>query len=220
MTLSAKDMRRLFDLEPDQVVDYQCFNVAPMTEIPVVIKQEGKRSLEFFRWGLVPSWADDEKMGSKMINARAETLLEKSAYREAFNQRRCLIPADGFFEWREEQGKKQPYFFHMANGEPMALAGLWESKKTPDGELRTCTIITTEPNEAVRPFHDRMPAVLRPEEFEAWLSGESGKAILPLLAPISGDELDVYPVTQKMNRTDYEAPDAVQPLKPDQTSLF
>ena len=108
----------------------------------------------------------------------------------------------------------------MASGEPMALAGLWESKRTPEGELRTCTIITTEPNEAVRPFHDRMPAVLKPEEFDAWLSGEPAKAIIPLLAPIEAEALDVYPVTPRMNRTEYEAPDAVQPLKPDQTSLF
>src|ERR671917_1102440 len=124
------------------------YNVAPTQQVPAVLAEGGKRRLEMLRWGLVPSWADDPGIGARMINARSETAPEKPSFRRAFRERRCLIPADGFYEWKRENGAKQPYYFHMQEGRPFAFAGLWESWNR-EGEIRSCAILTTQANDVV-----------------------------------------------------------------------
>src|SRR5215217_3961884 len=137
------------------------YNVAPTEQVAAVIAGDGGRRLEMLKWGLIPAWADDPEIGSRMINARSETAHEKPSFRRAFGERRCLIPADGFYEWQRTNGTKQPYYIHMEDGRPFAFAGLWESwSKGGEGEIRTCTIHTTEANALVGEVHDRMPVIL------------------------------------------------------------
>jgi putative SOS response-associated peptidase YedK len=147
------------------------YNIPPGTDIPVIRQSpEGKRVLHLLRWGLVPHWAKDPSIGNKLNNARGESVAEKPSFRDAFRRRRCLIPADGFYEWKTEGKVKQPYFISLKSGEPLAMGGLWESWRRPDGEiLRTACIITTGPNDVMEPIHDRMPVILRTEDWQAWL---------------------------------------------------
>src|SRR6266705_10156 len=145
------------------------YNVAPTQEV-VSILSNGSAHMEWLQWGLIPSWAKDESIGSKMINARAETLAEKPSFKRLLRSRRCLIVADGFYEWKKEQGGKTPMYITLEDGELFAFAGLWDTWKNADGEqIRTCTIITTSPNELMTPIHNRMPAILTPDARDAWL---------------------------------------------------
>ena len=147
------------------------YNIAPTQEAPVIVQAEGKRIIELFRWGLIPWWANDPAVGNEMINARAETLTEKPAFRGLLGNRRCLVLADGFYEWRKEGKSKVPMRFKLKSGEPFAFAGLWDSWKQPDGSsLRTYTIVTTESNDVVRPIHNRMPAMLSGDDALKWLA--------------------------------------------------
>jgi putative SOS response-associated peptidase YedK len=149
-------------------------NAAPTEHLPVLLN-EGPRRIELLRWGLIPSWADDPSIGSRLINARAETLAEKPSFRSALKSRRCLVLANAFYEWQKtEDGKKVPYRIALKTGEPFAFAGLWENWRDPSGQpVRTFTIITTEPNDLVAPIHNRMPAILLPEAEASWL-GDNG----------------------------------------------
>ena len=178
------------------------YNVAPTQTVAAVLRNDGARRLEMLRWGLVPSWADDPGIGSRMINARSETAPEKPSFRRAFRDRRCLIPADGFYEWRRENGGKQPYHFRMKDGHPFAFAGLWESWRG-DGEdvLRTCALLTTEPNGVASPIHNRMPVILPPDAYDAWLDPEAERQELEaLLVPYEGEEeMEAYPVSRFVN---------------------
>ena len=154
----------VFDLKPR-------YNIAPTQEAPVIVQADGKRTLELFRWGLIPWWAKDPAIGNRMINARAETLAEKPAFKNLLGKRRCLVLADGFYEWRKEGKSKVPMRFKLKSGEPFAFAGLWDSWKQPDGNLlRTYTIVTTEPNDVLRPIHNRMPAMLSNDDAQKWLA--------------------------------------------------
>ena len=139
------------------------YNIAPTQEVAAVIEGEGKRKLEMLHWGLIPSWADDPSMGNKMINARAETVAEKPSFRKAFRNHRCLVLADGFYEWHKTGNGKQPYYIRMEDGSPFAFAGLWESWQNGT-EIRSATIITTDANDVVGPIHNRMPVILHPED--------------------------------------------------------
>lgn len=215
---TEKQVRDLFNLDPEEPVELR-YNVAPTQDVPAVIegREDHKRHFESFKWGLVPYWADDLKIAQKLINARSETLFERPSFREAARKRRCLIPAAGFYEWRTEGKKKQPYFFRLKSGAPMAFAGLYETKRLEgDARLRTCTIVTTDPNDLVRPFHDRMPAVVRPEDFDQWLSREIGepKALLPILVPFPEDQMECFPVSPEVNKVTTEGPECVVPIKP------
>lgn len=179
------------------------YNIAPTQPI-AVIANDGKNRLDYFTWGLIPSWAKDPSIGNKMINARAETLAEKPSFRNAFRRRRCLILADGFYEWQKQPGQKskQPMYLHLQNGQVFAFGGLWEIWNTPDGStVYSATIITTEPNELVRPIHNRMPLILPEEHYDLWLSPEERKPqeLEPALRPFPAERMAAYPVSTRVN---------------------
>ena len=181
------------------------FNLAPGQDAPVVIAVRD-RMLKQMRWGLVPGWTREPSPKYRMINARAETLTEKPSYRTLLRHKRCLVPADGFFEWYSLKGqsRKQPRYFFMRDHRPFAFAGLWDDWLGPDGsELFTFTIVTTEANERLRPYHDRMPVILTPETEQAWLDPDIGRPadLLPLLRPCDPLAMDDYPVSTRINRT-------------------
>ncbi len=180
------------------------YNIAP-TQNVAVVTQNGARHLENYVWGLVPSWAKDPSIGSRMINARAETLAEKPSFRTALSRRRCLLPADGFYEWQapaEGASGKTPTYLHRRDSGLFAFAGLWDEWHAPDGSpLRSCTIITTTPNAAAAPIHNRMPVILRPEDEAFWLDPavSDPRDLLPLLAPYPADLMETYPVSRRVN---------------------
>jgi putative SOS response-associated peptidase YedK len=189
------------------------YNVAPSQAVAVVPNKPDPK-VDFFSWGLVPSWAKDRSIGHKTINARAETLADKPMFRSALRRRRCIIPADGFYEWkRNPDGKtKTPLYITLKAGRPFAFAGLWEIWHDPGGSvLPTFTIITTPPNDLMKTIHDRMPAILRPEDYHAWLEpAERDPADLqPLLAPYPADEMEARPVSRLVNNPRHEAPDCI-----------
>jgi putative SOS response-associated peptidase YedK len=181
------------------------------------------------RWGLVPFWAKDVSIGDRLINARAETITEKPAYRRAFERRRCIIPADGFYEWQAVEGKrqKQPYFIRRRDGEPLAFAGVWESWYDPNEEdpprLRSCAIVTTSANPELTPLHERMPVVLEEADWDEWLDREQHDTakLARLLVPMPNGELDFYPVSTLVNKADNNGPELIAPLEeePEQHTL-
>ena len=180
------------------------YNVAPSQNIPIVRDEGEKRHFALARWGLIPHWAKDIKIGYSTINARAETVASKPAFRNAFRHRRCLIPADGFYEWQVIPGSKikQPWFIVLVDREPMAFAGLWERWRSPEGkELESCSIIVTDANEIMRPIHDRMPVILAPCDWDAWLKPEAKDAggLQGQLKPYSAEGMAAWPVSTKVN---------------------
>jgi putative SOS response-associated peptidase YedK len=188
-----------FQLDDGAVDLTPSYNVAPTQEVAAVLEEGGKRRLEMLRWGLVPSWADDPEIGSRMINARSETAPEKPSFRRAFRSKRCLIPADGFYEWKREPGGKQPYYFHMHDGRPFAFAGLWEIWEK-GGSLLTCAILTTRANSVLDGIHDRMPVILPPGSYDAWLDPDADREqLIDLMIPYPGDDLETYPVSRFVN---------------------
>jgi putative SOS response-associated peptidase YedK len=189
------------------------YNVAPTQGVAAVLEEGGQRRLEVLRWGLIPPWADDPGIGSRMINARSETAPGKPSFRRAFRERRCLIPADGFYEWQRTNGAKQPYYIHMEDGRPFAFAGLWESwSKGGEGEVRTCTILTTGANALVGEVHDRMPVILAHDVYDVWLDPASERDELTgLLAPYSEDEMEAYPVSRFVNSPSNNDPRCIEP---------
>lgn len=181
------------------------YNIAPTQQIQTILQnaEQSQRQFQMLHWGLIPSWAKDPKMGARMINARAETVTEKPSFRAAFKQRRCLILADGFYEWQQQEKNKQPFYFRMNDEHPFAFAGLWEHWKSGDGEvIDSCTILTTEPNDLMRPVHNRMPVIIDPKDYDLWLDTEVKKPELlqPLLHPYSAEEMTAYPVSTKVNK--------------------
>ncbi|HET6518666.1 MAG TPA: SOS response-associated peptidase [Geminicoccaceae bacterium] len=178
------------------------YNIAPTQAAPVIRRwaAAGGRELAILRWGLVPAWSEGPDGRFSMINARAETVATKPAYRAAFRQRRCLVPADGFYEWQKRDGRKQPYFIRLRSGEPMAFAGLWERWTSHTGQdaIESFTIVVTDANELVRPIHDRMPVILAPEDYDRWLDPgvPDGRA---LLRPCPPAWLEAYPVGTRVN---------------------
>jgi len=174
------------------------FNVAPGQIIPIVMIVNKKKILEPVKWGLVPFWAKDPKIGYRMINTRAETISEKPSFKAAFKYRRCLIPANGFYEWKKPE--KQPYFIHLKDRELFTFAGIWEEWHHPDGSsVRTCSIITTEPNQKMQEIHNRMPVILSREDEEKWLKKNEKKELLTLLKPCAYDLIEMHPVSKAVN---------------------
>ena len=194
------------------------YNIAPTQPVLVVSvdSQHGNRRAEFMRWGLVPFWAKDLKIGSRMINAVAETAAGKPAFRAAFKKRRCLILADGFFEWRKDGKEKIPTYISQKSKAPFAFAGLWENWKSPEGDqVRSCTILTTTPNELIQPIHNRMPVILSQETEALWLDPmtEAAETLTPLLIPSPAEELTSIVVSGHVNSARNEGQECVQPVE-------
>jgi putative SOS response-associated peptidase YedK len=204
------------------------YNVAPRADVPVIAERRGEpethvRVLDVVRWGLVPFWAKDPKIGDRMINARAETVRTSNAFKRPFERRRCIVPADGFYEWEKlepagtARPKKQPWFIRRRDGEPLAFAGLWETWRDPNADddatrLRTCVIITTDANELLAPIHDRMPVVLPESEWDTWLDVENHDtaALQQLLVPSPASELEMWPVSTLVNKADNNGPELLE----------
>ncbi len=216
LSTPAQTLQQIFDLTetPDLPPRY---NIAPSEAIATVRRPEpdGERQLDLLRWGLVPPWAKDLNVGARLINARAETAASKPAFRAAFRRRRCLVPADGFYEWQRVVRQKQPFYIRMRDGLPFAFAGLWEYWEGPQGDaLETCTILTTEPSELVRPVHDRMPVILDPSDWDLWLDpGVQDPARLqPLLRPYPPEQMIAFPVGQAVNNPANDREECIAPL--------
>jgi len=191
------------------------FNVAPTDVVPVVVQHAGRRAITAYRWGLVPSWATDVRVGSRMINARAETVGSSPSFRDSFRRRRCIVPADAFYEWERAGGRARPFMIRRRDGRPLAFAGLWSSWHAPDVPvpLRTFTIVTTTPNELIAPLHDRMPVVLPPERWSTWLDeGVTDLALLrSMLVPAPAEELTLHAVGALVNDVRNEGPELAVP---------
>ncbi len=191
------------------------YNAAPTQWLPIVRELHGVRRLDLLRWGLIPSWAKDPIIGNRMINARAETVMEKPTYKAAYRRRRCLVPVDGFYEWQAlDDGSKQPHLIHLATGELIGLAGLWEHWQSADGtELESFTILTTTPNELLRPIHDRMPVIIPRPSYDAWLSAETPEeALHGMLQPYPAEAMALFPVSRRVGNAKVDDPSLVSPI--------
>ena len=192
------------------------YNIAPTQGIPVVTNN-GENKLDFFTWGLVPFWAKDPSIGSRMINARSETLAEKPSFRNAYKRRRCLVLADGFYEWQKTPNSKVkiPTYIRMKDGAPFAFAGLWENWNSPDGsQILSTTIITTNPNQLIAPIHNRMPVIIPKDSYQTWLTTSEIKPeeMNPLLCPYDHTLMDAYQVSRLVNSPKNETPDCIRPI--------
>ena len=178
------------------------YNIAPGTNIPVIRRSpEGQRVLHLLRWGLIPHWAKDPTIGARLNNARSESVTEKPAFRDAFRRRRCLVPADGFYEWKTEGKIKQPFYFSAVSSAPLALAGVWESWTAPDGTIvRTACILTTQANALMAPVHDRMPVIVGKEHWGAWL-GDPVENVVALMKPCASENLQAWAVDRRVGRS-------------------
>jgi putative SOS response-associated peptidase YedK len=193
------------------------FNIAPTQPVPIVRLVEGQRSFALVRWGLIPAWVKDPRNFSLLINARGESMLDKPAFRNAMRRRRCLFPADGFYEWRQEGKGKRPFFIRARSGAPMAFAGLWETWAGPNGEeMDTAAIITTTASRTLRPIHDRMPAIVAPEAFDFWLDGGKvdAETAAALIQPAPEDLLETYEVSSAVNHAANDSAALIAPVEP------
>lgn len=218
-TLSSPsdDVAYLFDLSEVPEI-WPRYNTAPTQEAAVVrVAAPGEpRRLDLLKWGLIPYWAKEASIGNRMINARAESVAEKPAYRTSFKNKRCLIPADGFFEWKKEGKLKQPFLIHRQDGKPFAFAGLWSIWRDPEkGQpVETFTILTTEANDLLRPLHDRMPVIVDRENFDLWLDPKVGdpEKLQPLLVPHAVEGFEAFPVSRAVNSPANDSPGCIAPL--------
>jgi putative SOS response-associated peptidase YedK len=210
----GRDIAEHFQLSEEPELEPR-YNVAP-TQMVAVVRldaETARRELRLLKWGLIPFWAKDTTIGSRLINARAETAADKPAFRAALKYRRCLVPADGFYEWKHRDKKRQPYFFGSADKKPFAFAGLWERWEGPHVEaIESCTVLTTDSNELLQPIHDRMPVILKAEDYDLWLDPTVTKPELlkHLLKPYQSEEMTGYPVTSMVNKAAYESPDCIK----------
>lgn len=223
LTADAESIQLAFKLDDNDGWTEPRFNIAPTQQVAVITDRDPK-TLSLMRWGLVPSWAKDPKIGNRMINARSETAAEKPSFRTAFKRRRCLIPADGYYEWTKKGKKKIPMYIQHAEREIFAFAGLWDGWKNLDGDwLQTCAILTTEANEKVRPIHHRMTVILEPEDYELWLSPRElmPPEWQPLMAGPASEELKFHQVSTQVNSPANDNPTLVLPIESaSQQNLF
>lgn len=213
ITTAPEAMRRLFGyLEmPNFPARY---NIAPTQPIPIVRFVEGKRQFALVRWGLLPPWVKDPKIFTLLINARGETVNDKPAFKNAMKRRRCLIPVDGFYEWKRDGAVKRPHYIHRKDGAPFAFAGLWETWMGPNGEeLETAAIVTTSANQLLAPIHDRMPVILEPDAYETWLdtANVDAKAAAALIAPAQNEFFEAYEISPLVNRVANDGPELQAP---------
>ncbi len=225
LTPEQKKIQAEFKVKPGHYVHEPRYNIAPSQPAPVIVRED-ENVMKMMKWGLVPYWAKDPKIGFKLINARAETITEKPSFKTAFKKRRCLVPADGFYEWEKGQGKrvKIPHRFVLNSGKLFSFAGLWDIWQTPEGKpLETFTIITTSPNELMKPIHDRMPVILHKEDEELWLDpGANENALLSILKPFESELMEEYEVSIKVNSPRDDSPECVNPTRnfPEQEPLL
>ncbi len=214
ITSAPEAIRRLFGYaeQPNFPLRY---NIAPTQPVPIVRLDEGRRRFALVRWGLIPSWVKDPRSFALLINARGEALNDKPAFRNAMRRRRCLFPADGFYEWRRAGERRTPYYVRLRSGGPMAFAGLWETWMGPNGEeMETAAIVTTRANRALAAIHDRMPAIVPPDAFDFWLDGAKVDAdtAAALIAPARDEWLDMHEVSAAVNRAANDTPDLIEPV--------
>ena len=215
LTVNPADLQETFENYTFPQTFAPRFNIAPTQPI-LAIPNDDRRTADFFIWGLIPMWAKDPSIGSRLINARAETIEEKPSFRGSLKYKRCLILADGFYEWKSAGKTKIPYFIHMSDRKPFAFAGLWDSWNSPDGsQVKSCTIITTEPNDLMSLIHNRMPAILHPRDYEKWLdpSAQTPETLKPLIKPYPAEEMNAYPVSTLVNKPENDIPGLVVPVK-------
>jgi putative SOS response-associated peptidase YedK len=222
LRLTPGELQEVFNLfrEPEF---WPRYNIAPTQSVAVVRSSEQGNELSMLRWGLIPSWAKDVKIGASLINARSETVATKPAFRSAFKRRRCLIPADGFYEWKKTGPKtKQPFYIGLQQQRPFAFAGLWECWTAPEGgTIESCTIITTEANNALQELHHRMPVILGEDERAAWLDPNvPSEALTSLLDPYPSEEMLTFPVDTLVNKASNDTPDCLRPAPKEPGSLF
>jgi putative SOS response-associated peptidase YedK len=216
-TLTDPDQDLTVQFNLPEIPDMQPrYNIAPTQPVAAVrvAPESAVRELALLRWGLVPFWAKDPKIGARMINARSETVAEKPAFRAAFRRRRCLVVADGFYEWQKLNGGKQPFYIRLHDGQPFAFAGLWELWRGPeDAVIESCTLLTTQPNELLRPLHNRMPVILHPGHYDLWLDPELERPELlqPLLRAFPPEEMEAYPISRFVNSPSNEGPQCIEP---------
>ncbi|MBD2346547.1 SOS response-associated peptidase [Anabaena subtropica] len=216
LTQSAEALAEFFHVQ--QLLDLEAqYNIAPTQTVVTLLHnpENNKRELRKLHWGLIPSWAKDRAIASKLINARAETVAEKPSFRSAFKQRRCLVVADGFYEWQKQKSKKQPFYFRLQDGQPFGFAGLWEKWKAPGSEeITSCTIVTTVANELLQPIHDRMPVILAPQDYDLWLDPQEQKlqALQHLLSPYPAAAMTSYPVSILVNSPKHNSPECIIPV--------
>ena len=212
----ASELAEIFAAEPLVDEPEPRFNVAPTDEAMVVVQREDRRAITAYRWGLIPHWAEDGRIASRTFNARAETLADSPAFRDAVRHKRCLVPVDAFYEWRREGAVRQPYAIQRSDGRPLILAGLWDGWRDParDELRRTFTIVTTTPNEAMASVHNRMPVVLRDSEWPVWLDPASPDhgLLRAMLSPRDDVDLRIYAVSQLVNNVRNDGPELVVPV--------
>lgn len=218
LTANIEQLMSRFDIESFLFEDEYApnYNIAPSQSVVAVIHDGKINKMGFLKWGLIPPWAKEEKIGNKMINARAETIAEKPSYRNAFRRKRCLIPADSFYEWkRNEDGTKTPMRITLQSGELFSMAGLWEQWNSPEGaSIFTCTVITTAANSLMSDIHDRMPVILKPQDEKVWLnhSMSSQKSLSDLLKPFDPDLMEAYEVSSLVNSPKNNSIDLIQKI--------
>ena len=207
------DLAELFEADPSRLGEWSPrYNMAPTDEVIALRRRAEGRELVPLRWGLIPNWAEDPGSLPLMINARSESLETRRAFRDLILDRRCAVLADGFYEWRTEGGVKQPYFVRRRDGTPMALAGLWDIWRGPDGPVGSCTIVTTDANDLLEPLHDRMPVILEGEGAQMWLDLDISELTMEPLKPFDAEALEVFAVSGRVNRVAVDGPACTEPL--------
>ncbi len=211
LTVNEAELNLRFETAGGEAPYVSRYNCAPTQMLAVITNRQPGR-ISYFKWGLIPSWARDPSIGNKMINARAETIAEKPSYRNPLRSQRCLVPADGFYEWKQN-GEKVPYRIFLKEPRIFSFAGLWDSWKNPEGNLlHSFTIITTSANEFMQSIHDRMPVILDPGDEKIWLNSENSEVVLSLLRPCSAGKMDAYPVSKLVNSPFNERPEVTERL--------
>lgn len=215
LTASPEAIQQAFNLERVPSELQPRYNIAPTQPIAVITNDQ-PRDLTYVSWGLIPSWSKDISKAAQLINARAETLAEKPSFRSAFKYRRCLVPTDGFYEWRRDGKTKTPQYIHRHDHGVFALAGLWERWLSPDGsEVLSATIVTSEPNDLIATMHHRMAVILKPEDYAGWLAPDADpRDLQTLLQPYPDDDLEAYEVSLAVNNARFDSPDMIEPYKP------
>ena len=202
-----------FGIQDVQIEIFPNYNVAPQTNIPVIVSHESKRTLKPLQWGLIPFWAKDGKIANKLINARSETILEKPSFKHAFKKRRCIIPASGFYEWKKTKTGKEPVYIQLESKSIMAMAGIYETWKSPDGEIKeTCSILTTDPNDTLKEVHNRMPVILPEEIIDDYLNSEDIDLVHSFCVPCSFEPIVYYAVSAFVNSPKNNSPECINPV--------